>query len=278
MFKKFRKKIGIIGAGNMGSAIAERIKRKYRLFIFDKDKDKINRIGGIELSQGNAVLVEKSDVIILAVKPQDFDFVLGEIKNYCEDKLFVSIAAGIATNYIEKQLGGARVVRVMPNIPARIGKGVSCLCKGKFSREADLKFVKKIFSNLGETLILKEEMMDAATAIFGSGPGYFYYFLEANSIDYRNIPKDKIKGFINELTDTAVLKGFNRNEAVFAVKAMVEGSGSLLAKLNLTPAELKKQVASKGGTTEAALEVLEKGGTLAQAVEAAEKKSKELSR
>lgn len=271
-----KQKIGIIGAGNMGAAIAERIKRKYRLFVFDKDREKANRIKGVNLSENSAELAKNVDVIILAVKPQDFDEALKGLKNYTKDKLIVSIAAGISTNYVEKYLDNARVIRVMPNMPARIGKGMSCLCKGKFAGQTDLGFAQKLFNNLGKTLVLNEDMMDAATAVSGSGPGFWCDRLEVKPKDQWEKYSQEV--FIPEFTAAAEGTGFSRSEAEFTVSATIEGTLFLLKASGLSPAELKKQVTSKGGTTEAGLEILSKGGSLADAVGAAVKRAKELSR
>lgn len=172
------KSIGIIGFGNMGSAIAGRIKSKYRVIAFDEDEEKTKNISGIGTVNSITDLLKQSDAIVLAVKPQDFDAVLSEVKPFAKGKLIISIAAGIKTQYIEKKLGGARVVRAMPNLPVKVGKGISCLCKGKFARGTDLKFSEEIFKKLGKTLVLKENMMDAATAISGSGPGFLCGLIE----------------------------------------------------------------------------------------------------
>lgn len=269
-------RIGIIGFGNMGSAIAQRIKTKWEVAVFDKERQKTQNLSGIHVAQNIEDLLAQSGVMILAVKPQDFDGVLAEIKDSVGNKLVVSIVAGISTEYIEKFLGQARVVRAMPNLPAKIGKGMSCLCKGKSTTEEDLNLAEGLFDNLGKTLIIKEEMMDAATAISGSGPGYFF-----DSIQNKNsgeIGKFAKNAFIPTLITAAEKIGFSRPEAELLTQATVEGSMELLKKTQLTPLELRNQVASKGGTTEAGLEVLHIGGSLEEAVEAAKKRAGELSK
>jgi len=173
------KKIGIIGFGNMGSAIGERIKSAYTVSVFDKDRNKTESVSAIKVEGRAQEVAEDNEAIILAVKPQDFDNSLQEIKDFTRGKLIVSIAAGITTAYIEKILKGARVIRVMPNLPARIGRGVSCLCKGKSAASEDLGIAEELFKMVGETLIVDEKMLDAATAISGSGPAYVCDFLES---------------------------------------------------------------------------------------------------
>ena len=115
-------KVGILGYGNMGQAIGESIKREYAVYAFDKIKNIDSE--NITLVNNSVDLVKRSEVIILAVKPQDIDLLLNEIKDFVKDKLIISIAAGIATEHIRSQLGDkVRVIRVMPNLPAQVGQG-----------------------------------------------------------------------------------------------------------------------------------------------------------
>lgn len=271
-----KKKIGIIGCGNMGSAIAERIKRKYRVFIFDKDREKTKNLKNITIADNIINLAEKVDVVILAVKPQDFDAVLNEIKDYTKDKLIISIAAGITTNYIEKVLPRVRIIRVMPNLPARIGKGMICLSRGKKASRKDLDFAQRLFHEVGKTMVIKEEMMDADTAISGSGPGFFYALVSGK--DFVSAKKFAKKEFLPALSKAAESIGFNKRDARELASVTTQGSVKYLEKSGLDAQTLKKQVASKGGTTEAGLMVLKKGGSLEEAVEAALNRAEELSR
>ena len=186
------KKIGIIGFGNMGSAIARKLsaqKDEYEVFVFDKEKDKLADLGGIKVTEDARDLTAQVEVIILAVKPQDFNHILKEIKGLTADKLIISIAAGITTSHIEKILGEARVIRVMPNIGAKVAESVTCLCKGALATDDDLELVQELFYYLGAVRIIEESMMDAATAISGSGPAYIFYFIENSTLDPENIPE-----------------------------------------------------------------------------------------
>jgi pyrroline-5-carboxylate reductase len=180
---RIKKKIGIIGFGNMGSAIAQRIKAKYKVFIFDKDKEKTKNLKDIKVTDTLVSLVEQSDVVILAVKPQDYDVVLHELKGIVKNKLIISIAAGIPTELIEKVLGNIRVIRAMPNLPARVGNGITYLCKGHFTRARDLRFAQLLFKNMGTTFIALEDIMSEVTAASGSGPGFWCH-------EVSGIPKD----------------------------------------------------------------------------------------
>jgi pyrroline-5-carboxylate reductase len=270
-----KKKIGIIGYGNMGSAIAERIKSAYEVIVFDKDISKTKNLSDIKVATDTIDLAKRADVFVLAVKPQDFEGLLKEIKDYAKDKLIISIAAGITTSYIETRLNKARVVRVMPNLPARIGKGVSCLCKGRFSKENDIKLALRLFKLIGEVLVLSENMMDAATAISGSGPGFWSQAVE-------NRPKREWKEYskktlIPEFSSAAISVGFNAKQARFLAEKTVWASFDTVNAWHIKPEEFKKLVASKGGTTEAGLKKLKRGGTLLDAVRAAIQRAKRLS-
>lgn len=271
-------KIGIVGYGNMGSAIAERIKQKYSVFVFDKDVSKFHNVTGIEIAEDVSVLIKKSDALIFAVKPQDFDGVLSEMTNNCSGKIVISIAAAITTAYIEKRLDGARVVRVMPNIGAKIGKSVTCLCRGQSATIEDAHFAKMLFDLLGKTWELSEDMMNAATAISGSGPGYYFDAVESRQQDYFKDGDKFKKDFVHGLTLAAQENGFDHRTAKFLAHWTVVFSDLLLKQTKLPAGELRNRVTSKGGTTEAALKILHSGGSLADAVKAAVQRARELAK
>jgi len=272
-------KIGIIGYGNMGQAIAHRLS-EHQVFVFDQDKTKLTGAGHIHTVVSLEELLNNgSDVLILAVKPQDFGGVLDEIKPKLKGQLIISIAAGITAEYIENKLGKVRVVRVMPNLPAKIGEAMSCLCGGKFVDKADMHLAEKLFKNLGQTLIIEKKLMNFATAISGSGPAYVSHFIETNGIDIGyGIPEDKKEKFIGKFIEAAQSGGFKQKEASLLVNATFKGTVDFLKQTNMPAQQLKKQVTSKGGTTEAALKVLAAGGSLIKAVKAAARRAEELSK
>jgi len=275
-------KVGIIGYGNMGSAIAEQIKKKYCLFVFDKDKEKTKKIKsqGIRIENSIADLVKRSEVIIMAVKPQDFDIALNEIKSCSQiaDKLFISIAAGINTSYIEKILGTIRVVRVMPNMAIKIGRGISCLSKGKFATEKDFDATEDLFKAMGQTLRIEEEKMSLATAVSGSGPGFYFDIVEPFADKHKN-REEFTKKFIIALTKAAEERGFKHEDAVFLASGTGNACQLLLVKTDLSPSELKRQITSPGGTTAAGLEKLQSSiDHLGEAVEAAKNRAEQLSK
>lgn len=274
-------KVGIIGYGNMGKAIAERIKGKYTVSAFDKDKNKISSLKNIIASDNVIDLVEKSKVVILAVKPQDFENVLSEIKAYAVNKLIISIAAGISTRYIERILGRVRVIRTMMNLPVIKGEGMICISKGKYGKEVDLKFVKKLFSSLGKIMVLNENKIDKFTASVGSGPGYFYRLIALEGIDPKNIEEITSFGknkFIPTFITSAENIGFNEKQAKVFASTTTAGSIALLKDSSLSPRELERKVRSKKGTTEAGLKKLKGLNYLKDAFKAALRRAKKLSK
>nr|MBU1328385.1 pyrroline-5-carboxylate reductase [Candidatus Omnitrophota bacterium] len=228
--------ISIIGAGNMGMIIALGIKEK--VLVSDSDISKLRNIKykNISIARNNIDLARQSNIIILAVKPQDIRGVLEDIKPYAKEKLIISIAAGVTTLFIEKVLGRIKVIRVMPNMPAMVGKGISAISRGRFAKAEDFKIADRIFSNLGEIVEVKEKMMDAVTAVSGSGPAYYFLFTYL-------------------LAKAAEAQGFKKDLALKLAKATFIGAAEVIKSKNLPIEDLVKKVASKGGTTEAALKV-----------------------
>jgi pyrroline-5-carboxylate reductase len=217
--------IGIIGAGNMGMAIASRI-NKGNVLLSDKNKH----------ISDNGTVAKRSNIVILAVKPQDMEDVLKEIKPYVKKKLIISIAAGVTTLSIEKVLGRVRVVRVMPNMPAMVGKGISAITLGRFAGKSDLKTAFGIFSKVGDVVEVKENMMDAVTAVSGSGPAYYFLFTHL-------------------LAKAGEASGLEKGLAMKLAKAVFTGTAEVACRKDSSMEEFVRKVASKGGTTEAALKV-----------------------
>jgi len=275
------KKIGIIGFGNMGSVIARRLaaqKDEYEVFVFDKEKSKLANLDGIKAAKDIRDLAVQVEVIILAVKPQDFNHILKDIRGSTENKLIISIAAGISTSRIEKLLGKVRVIRVMPNIGAKVAESVTCLCKGALATDDDLELAQELFYYLGAVRTIDEAMMNAATAISGSGPAYVFYFIENNTWDPENIPEHARHDMMRRLEKAAQGLGFSTEDAAFLAANTTNAAISLLHKTKLPAPELRKQVTSKGGTTEAALEILTRGGSWEEAAQAALKRAQDLAR
>lgn len=262
----------------MGSAIAERIKSQYEVFVFDKDKDKTKKLPEIKCAESIADLIEKVDAVVLAVKPQDFDGLLSEVKGLIKDKLVITIAAGITTGYIEKYLGSARVIRVMSNLGVKIGKAESGLCKGSSPSDKDLDFVKELFNYAGKTWVVKEEMIDVITAISGSGLAYIYYDMEMRKINPSDISEDLKQEYITRLTKAAQKLGLDSITAVNLATATTDTALQLTLVTAISPLELRKKITSKGGTTAAAVKVLAGDGSWEDAAIAAKRRAEELSK
>jgi len=263
-----KKTIGIIGGGNMGAAIIGSIYKKYNVGVCEQDKKKSGNlkrkfkivVGDLE------TIVNKSQVIILAVKPQNFEDVLSQVKKYIsKDKLVISIAAGITTKYIEKLLDvkkKIKVIRSMPNLPAQVNCGITAICKGRYATRNDLIAASDVFKNIGKTIILDEKYIDSVTAVSGSGPAYVFLFVEC-------------------MMKAAQSLGFKKDKARLLVMETLKGSLKLLEERNVEPKVLRSQVTSKGGTTQAAMDVFLKNGidtVFEKAIKRAQKRAKELAK
>jgi len=276
-----KKRLGIIGFGNMGSSIASGAVSLFGVSIFDKDKEKLPKQPGILALKNEKLvtdLVNSSDIIMLAVKPQDFDALLNEIKPFAQGKLILSIAAGITTGYIEKVLKEARVIRAMPSMAVKIQAAETGLAKGEYAKEEDIDLAKELFGLLGKVWVVKEDMMDAVTAISGSGPAYIFYDMEISKLDPLKIPVERKNEYIQRLKLAALEVGFDSKMALDLAISTTASSIQLLIQTGSSPEGLRKMITSAGGTTEAALKVLSKNGSWPEAAQAAKKRAQELSR
>jgi len=271
-------KIGIIGFGNMGRAIATAARTTFEICVFDKDEEKLIASQGLKTKRQIVDLINSSDVIVIAVKPQDIEGVLKDIKANFKDQLVISIAAGITTKYLKSQLGEkARIIRVMPNMPAQIGQGISVLYKEERTTEKDLDLAWQLFNCVGLVLVVDDEkMVNAATAISGSGPAFFCYYISDGGKCAVSATDAKRDEFIQLLTAAAAGIGFDQQEAKVLSEKTVVGTINMLKDMDLSCGEIIKRVASKGGTTEAGIEVLKKGGLVEEAVKAAFLRAEEL--
>jgi len=265
-----KKKIAFIGCGNMGKALLNGVATK-RLFsnkaitVSDKRDSilkSIKKSYKVDTASSNIEAAKKGDIIILAVKPQDIVSVLKEISDYIESKLIISIAAGVTTSLIKLKSASKRVIRVMPNMPALVGHGVTAISYAKGATSSDISTAKKIFDTVGVTVTVKEKDIDAVTAVSGSGPAYFFMLME-------------------NMISSASSLGLKKQIAKELVIQTALGASVLQNCTSQDPAALRRQVTSKGGTTEAALKVFLKRGfekTVKSALVAAHKRSKELSK
>ena len=265
------KKIGMIGCGNMGEAIlnalvVKKIAQAKDILVSDLESTKLDKIKnkyGVNVTFNNSNVAKASDIVILAVKPQEVNAALLEISEFLDDsKLIISIAAGITIKKITKTVGSkVSIIRVMPNMPALINRGFSAISYSKGTKKELTEFATRIFGAIGDVVEVKEKDLDAITAISGSGPAYYFYITEM-------------------LIKAGIKLGLKRDTATRAALKTALGSAELLEKMGEDPSVLRKKVTSKGGTTEAAFKVFKKKkleSIVLAGIKAAKKRSKELS-
>jgi pyrroline-5-carboxylate reductase len=263
--------VGFVGAGNMAEAIIRGlIDRKVvtpdQLIVSDPSPDRRNLLAsqfGVQCVENNRDVVSFSKVVILAVKPQVMKTALEPVADdFRLDQLVISIAAGIRTETIDAYCRHKpAIIRIMPNTPALVGKGVSALCLGPRAGLEHVSIAEQLFASVGSTLRVDESAMDAVTAISGSGPAYVFYWMES-------------------MLTAATALGFDPAMARQLVYETLSGAAALAHASQEPPEVLRAKVTSKGGTTEAAITTLEQHRVrdhIMEAVFAAARRSKELS-
>jgi len=268
------KTIGFIGGGNMAQALIEGVLKAtlYKpknVWVSDVRPDRLNELKtrySIQITSDNTELTAQADIIVLSVKPQVMGDVLTRIAGTLKkDAVVISIAAGITTDAIKANLGDVQVIRVMPNTPALIGAGASGLYNANASEEG-LNAAMAVLSSVGRVAVVENEgLMDAVTAVSGSGPAYFFLLME------EMIKAGVELGLTEETAKTLVLQTA-KGAALLAESAQQQGE---------TPDILRKKVTSPGGTTEAALKVMNEnklGEIVSKALTAARNRGRELSK
>ena len=262
---------GFIGSGKMATALARGMARSGVAAlgsISASDPVEAARlalaaeVAGASAFALNREVVQASDVVILAVKPQSMPQVLAELREaITTDHLVISIAAGVTLDALAAGLGpDRRLVRVMPNTPALLGEGAAGYCLGPNARPGDEATVKRCLDAVGRSFRVPEHLLDAVTGLSGGGPAYVYLMIEA-------------------LSDGGVRVGLPRDVATALAAQTLLGAAKMVLETGLHPGVLKDQVTSPGGTTIAGLHALERGGVraaLMNAVEAATERSKQL--
>lgn len=239
-------KIGFIGAGKMATAIIKGIIdsnfcKSENILVSDVNEDALKKMQSdlkITPAKSNNDVVKNSDIIFFAVKPFVLKDVLSGVQeDFTGDKLIVSIAAGVSTTKIEQFTKNMPVIRVMPNTPAFVKAGMSAVCKGKFAKEEHADLVCKIMGSLGIAIKEDEKHIDVITAISGSGPAYFYYF-------------------INEFAKSGVKYGLDEKTALILAAQTALGSAKMALETNTPLDILIKNVTTPGGCTEVGNNIL----------------------
>jgi pyrroline-5-carboxylate reductase len=259
------KTLGFIGLGHMGGAIAKGLAptKMFELWGFDPNPRTAAALKDIMYLQKSGQETAWADFVLLAVKPQIMRSILTDLAPAVKpETCIISIAAGITVENLQAWSGGKNpVVRVMPNTPAMVGKGVYALCLDDERLNDETKsVVMSLFAAIGQAHVLSERLFDAYTGLIGSGPAYVFAFMEA-------------------LIDAGVTLGLDRTQAANMVKALVTGSATMAEEMDEHLTILREMVTSPGGTTIAGLNALDKHGfrfALNQAVMASAERSKEL--
>ena len=264
-------KIGFIGAGNMASAmiggmISSKIIEPKNIMasaLSKKTLDRVKHDFNIKTTNDSKEVVKECEIIVVAVKPNVYDKVLKEVKEYITNqKIIVTIAAGKTIKSIENVIGNdKKIVRTMPNTPALVNEGMSAICANINITKEELNKVIEIFSSFGQCEVIEEYLMDSVIGVSGSSPAYVFMFIEA-------------------LADGAVKNGMPRDKAYKFAAQSVLGSAKMVLESKKHPGELKDMVCSPGGTTIEAVAVLEDTNmraSIIKAVNAAVEKSKSMS-
>lgn len=277
-------KIGFIGAGNMGEAMVGALIRAdifspAMVMMSDVYQDRLEymkKTYGVTVMSDNFRLFSESDIVLLAVKPQQMGQVLSDIAGHKEYRIsgrkrVISIAAGILIRKIEEALyppldeasqKNLPVIRVMPNTPALVLAAMSGMSANRHADSEDIRITRTILESMGKVVKFEEKQLDAVTGLSGSGPAYLFYLAEA-----------MIKG--------GIAAGFSAQDAETLTLQTLYGAVKLLTERKEPPEVLRRKVTSPGGTTEAAIKVMDTHGVgkyIAEAIVAAAKRSEELSR
>ena len=262
--------IGFIGAGNMATALISGLinsdQSASKIIASSPEQEHLEKLSkdfGIKTTNNNLEIVDNSDIVILAVKPNIVQAVIDEIKDVATDKdiLIISIAAGVKIEKIESQLGSPmRVIRAMPNTTASIMEGVTAICANSNAQSNDIENAKLLFECVGKIAHINEKDIDIFTALIGSGPAYIFYLIES-------------------LLDSSKNLHLPEQEKKDLLASMISGAANLVLNSDESPNVLRKKVTSPGGVTQTAIEEFETEGLkeiLSKSIIAAEKKSIEL--
>jgi pyrroline-5-carboxylate reductase len=262
-------RIAILGTGKIGESLLAGLRSSDWADIVASSRREeraaeLRERHGVETTTSNAEAIKGADVVVIAVKPQDVEALLGEIGHLITaGQTVLSVAAAIPTHVIERHLGGdVPVVRAMPNTPATVHEGIAGMCPGKHAGPEHLERAATVLRAVGDVVQVPEVQMDAITAVSGSGPAYYALLAEA-------------------MIDAGLLLGLSREISTKLVVQTMLGTAKMLRDERVPPFELREMVTSPGGTTTRAMRELEQAGVRAaflNAINAAMERSKELAR
>ena len=255
---EYQYQYGFIGMGNMGYAIMKGLLKRVspdQLTFSARNREKMEDVSartGVACAENNRACAGSSKYLVLAVKPQQFDGVIGEIRDAMKpDQIVISIAPGYSIADLQERFGGVcRIVRAMPNTPALVGEGMTGVCydREQFSGE-ELETIRGIFESFGRMVLVEEKLMNAVVCASGSSPAYVYMFIEA-------------------LADSVVKYGMPRAAAYEMVAQTVLGSAKMVLETGEHPGLLKDKVCSPGGTTIQGVSALEEYGMRSAVIKA----------
>jgi pyrroline-5-carboxylate reductase len=263
------RRAAFLGGGKMGEALISGLIRSggrsaEELMVSCRREERAQELAGkygVHATLNNADAVAWADTLVLTVKPQDIERLLGQIGRVRPDQLVISFAAGVRTSFVEKHLPtGVPVVRVMSNVPVMVDEAMSVVSAGSHALDKHLSVAEELLSYVGKVLRLPEVQLDAVTATSGSGPAYFFLLAEA-------------------MIEACILLGLSRDVATELIIQTMLGSAKMLRDTGVHPVELREMVTSPGGTTIAAIRHLEEAGVRAaflNAIDAARRRSAEL--
>ena len=265
-----RRRIAILGTGQIGEALLAGLlstgwRKPDEIVATVRREERIEELAerhAVHATTSNAEAVSSAAMIVIAVKPQDFDGLLGEIGGILSpDQTVLSIAAAVPTSAIEERIADdVPVLRAMPNTPALVHEGVAGLCAGAHAGDEHLALAEDVLNHVGRVVRVPERYMDAVTAVSGSGPAYFALLAEA-------------------MIEAGILLGLSREDTTDLVVQTMLGTAKLLRDEKMHPVELREMVTSPGGTTIRAIRELEQAGVRAaflNAIQAAMDRGREL--
>jgi pyrroline-5-carboxylate reductase len=264
------RKIAILGGGRIGEALLSGLlssgwRETGEVVVTARSEQRLTDLGdlyGVEATEDNVAATADAGVVVVAVKPQDIDALLGQIgQHLAPEQTLVSVAAAITTARIEERIAeGVPVVRAMPNAPATVHEGMAGICAGTHAGEEQLALAEELLTHLGRVVRVPEAWMDGITAVSGSGPAYFALLAEA-------------------MIEAGILLGLSREVSTTLVVQTMFGTAKQLRDQGMHPVELRESVTSPGGTTIAAIRELEQAGVRAaflNAIQAAMDRAREL--